>query len=504
MSDLPKASVYKSELAFPFAMALMLAGCLVYYETGNFAAVSVASALASACCAYLALVLVKNLTINVLRIQAYLGAVAYFFPVSYIGIIGNHGLLQATNDELASSSILVVISISIGWCISFLIRFSATIPGRSTAFLDGNDIALLVIPACLFQILMIASGKWSYSTLHPDTFFQGDEPVSPLVIFAHVTFGIGPMLAYNYGLLRRSERTWALLVVTFGALALGTGFWLIDGRRSMATFVLLSAVAFLHGRTKGTLTPKQMLTAALVFLVLGFGILQASKFFYGMRLVTQSLGARHAASMPISEFLALSSRFQAEPISAETKWQQDARPFVIESVAILTRYVDHHLFGKELSMHVVTAIPAFLFPGKAAFTSEIGTQEDLWSKEFGFPLKDYANSYVLDGYVDFWYFGFTVYALVAGVIITIVFRFYSIHPALTYFCLFNGIAEILQIETAVPILFLRDMMALFIPLWIGYAILETKGSRTAKFTPRRWPPKPGPLSGPSPGQSVTS
>ncbi len=473
MSTRPNVSACRSEILFPVAMATMLLGCFIYYATGYFAAVSAAAAITSACCAFLAFVQVKNLKINLIRIQAYLGAVAYFFPLSYLGFIDTVGLLFASNDQLVACSIMIMISISIGWSFSFLVRLDATVPRDVPAFLRPSDIILLVVPACLYQLFMMTTAKWSYETTHV-AFLGLGEPLSPLLIIASITFGIGPMVAYNYGLLRRSERTWIQIFIAFVVLTVGTSFWLIESRRSMATFVLLSATAFFLGRTKAQVSPKQILSMALVAVVLGLGMLQASKFFSSMRLARELLGREQTLSMSIPDFLAYSRKIQSQPIPPEDLKAQEARPFIIDAAAILYQFVDHHLYGKELAMQVIGVVPSAVFPGKSQFTAEIGTMEDLWTKEYGIPLNDYANTFVLDGYVDFWYFGFLIYSIFCALCVTIVYRVYSINPSMAYFCIFNNIALVLQVETAISgsVVYLRNMLILFVPLWIGYAVIE--------------------------------
>jgi hypothetical protein len=484
------ASMYTSELLFLIAMAAMLLSCLIYSATQNFAFVSAGAGFASACCAFLAFLQVKNLTINLIRIQAHLSVVAYFFPLSYLGFIDNVGLLYASNDQLVAASIMIIISISIGWGFSFLVRLNASVPRDIPAFLHRGEIMLLVAPICLYQLYMMATGKWSYESTHP-AFLGLGEPVSPLLIIAANTFGIGPMVAYNHGLLRPAERSWTQALVAIVVLTLGAAFWLIEGRRSLVTFALLSATAFFLGRDKGQISPRQILSMALVAVVLGVGLLQASKFFSSMRLAKELLGREQTLSMSIPEFLEYSSKIQAEAPPQEVIRDQVSRPFVIDIVAVMYQLVDHHMYGKELAMQIISVIPSAVFPGKSQFTADIGTMEDLWSKEYGIPLNDFANSFVLDGYLDFGYFGFLIYSLFAGICVKLLFRFYSISPSMACFCIFNSIALFVQVETSISasVVFLRDMMMLFVPLWIGFAIIEagSRGIAPSKILLRKRP-----------------
>jgi hypothetical protein len=498
MSDQPKMSVYNWDILFPFAMGTMIFGCYIQYITGHFLAVSVASAITSALCAFLAFIQVKNLKVDLIRIQVYLTAVGYFFPLSYLPFIDNVGLLLSSDAQLVAACYMIIISISIGWCFSFLIKLEITIPRQGSAFMRPVDIALLVVPIFLYQFLMMATGKWSYASTHEDFLNYTAEPISPLIIISSITLGIGPMVAYNYGLLRRAERSWMQAFIAIGVVALGTAFWLIEGRRAMSTFVILSAVAFLAGRTKGRISPKTMLTMAILAVVLGLGIMQGSKFFYAMRIAREIVGGEQAKNMSITDFIDYSRRIQAEAIPADVKKAQASRPFVIDNAAMVLPYVNHHIFGKELAMQVITTIPSFLFPNKAQFTAEVGNMEDLWTKEYGVPLNDYANSFTLDGYLDFWYFGFLIYCIFCAICVQIVYRLYSINPTLAYFCAFSNIALFLQVETSVAsyVGYLRNMIFLFVPLWIGYAIVEvgTRHPASSKKMPfRRRPLRSGRL-----------
>lgn len=503
MSKRSNIAIANWDILFPFTMATMIFGCYIQYVTGNFMAVSVASAITSACCAFLAFIQVKNLEVDYIRIQVYLSAVAYFFPLSYLPFIDSVGLLLSSDSQLVAGSIMVIVSISIGWFFSYWIRLEAKVPRDGQAFLRPIDIGLLVIPICVFQLLMMVTGKWSYATTHEDFLSYTAVPVSPLIIISSITVGVGPMVAYNYGLLKPGERSWMQAMMTLAVVALGSVFWLIEGRRSMSTFVLLSALAFMLARTKGRLSPKLIATMAIAFVILGLGLMQGSKIFYSMRLAREILGRERTMSMSITDFIDYSSKIKEQPIPADIKKAQAARPFVIDNLSMVLPYVNHHLYGKELAMQVITTIPSAFFPGKAQFTAEIGNMEDLWTKEYGVPLNDYANSFTLDGYLDFWYFGFLFYCVLAGLFVQLAYRLYSINPAMAYFCLFNNIALFLQVETSFNsyIGHLRNLALLFIPLWIGYAIVEASGQLSTSSRPRlrRRLTRPGRLAAPSLG-----
>jgi hypothetical protein len=500
MSNQTRATTVSSwEVLFPFSMGMMILGCSIQYMTGGFLYVAIASAITSACCAFLAFIQIKNLAIDLIRIQVYLSAVAYFFPLSYYPFIDHVGLLLSNENQLVAACYMIVISISIGWCVSFMLKLQIIIPRENSAFMRPIDIALLVVPICLYMFGMMVTGKWSYASTHEDFLNYTAEPISPLIIISSITVGIGPMVAYNYGLLKPAERSWIQAFIAFGVLALGTAFWLIEGRRSMSTFVILSAVAFFAGRTKGRISPKTIVTMAILSIVIGFGIAQGSKFFYAMRIAREIVGGEQAKNMSITDFIEYSGRIQTQVVPPDVKKAQEARPFVIDTPAMVLPYVTHHLFGKELIMQVITTVPAFLFPGKAQFTAEVGNMEDLWTKEYGVPLNDYANSFSNDGYLDFWYFGFLIYCIFSALCVQLAYRLYSINPSLAYFCAFSNIALFLQVETAIAsyVGYVRNMLFLFIPLWFFYATVEV-GTKIPGFSKRTFArkrlPAPGRLS----------
>ena len=138
----------------------------------------------------------------------------YFFPLTYYKFIDLTGLLPVTETDMAGSVILITILLSIGWFFSYFLNFKVTFPREDSAFLKSRDLLLILFPLCIFQVLLIVTGAWTYETTH-----NGD--LGTLAMFAaDVTLGIAPLVAYNFGLLSFRQRTvWQWLIfITFMSL----------------------------------------------------------------------------------------------------------------------------------------------------------------------------------------------------------------------------------------------------------------------------------------------
>ena len=82
--------------------------------------------------------------------------------------------------------------------------------------------------------------------------------------------------------------------------------------------------------------------------------------------------------------------------------------------------------------------------------------ESQWNKGLSVPFNDYANSLMLDGYVDFSYFGFLIYTTISSLCFLMVYNLYALTMNITmkYLCAFGFIIDFMLVETGCGAFFL--------------------------------------------------
>jgi len=483
-----------SEAIFPFLMVLMTLSYVLFYQFNKFIFISIAGGISAACCAWLTVSIFRNRNINIIRLVVYQSVLWYFLPLAYYTFLDTSGLLVVTEADMAESVLMITVSLSIGWCFSFLLNIRITFPLYEAPFLETRDLLVILIPICLFQLVLIATGAWSYETTHASASdAQAAVEIAargPAQILAgNITPGIAPMVAYNYGLLPERERNYLQKLIFVSVIALESAFWLLDGRRALLVTLAISAIAFSLGRMKSRFTLKQLMSMAVVALILGFGLAQANKLFYTMRMASNSLGGKKADS--ISDFITAMNNIPAEQVSADLSRNLAARPFIIESVGVFLKTYHGHLYGKELLYVTIVTIPSVLFPGKDRLLAEFPAPEALWNTDLDVPLNDYANSLLLDGYADFSYLGFLIYAGISGLLFLLTFKLASLagRRTLNYLCIFGFIFAFLQVETSYGAFLIqaRDFALLFAVVAACNIFLDTTrdlASPASKLRPR--------------------
>lgn len=452
------------EIAFPLFMLLMMLGANLFYQTGLFVFVSVASGITAAYCVLYTVLVFTTKNLNIIRLAACQSALWYFFPLSYYLLIDTSGMLQVTESDLAGAVILIAVSLSVGWFFSFFLDFKVSFPRDQTAFLRSSDLFLLVFPLLALQILLLATGAWSYETTHSVGVDVAEQRQGPLTLFVSgVASGLSPVVAYNYGLLPPERRTTREALVLLLVVLVECIFWFVASRRDLMMVMALSAVGFSWGRIKHRLTFNQLLQAGVLLLVIGLVFVQANKVFYAMRLASFAHGER---SQSISGFLEAMQNVPKESVDEALAQNLQSRPYTIESVAIMYKYATGNLFGKELLFEFAVATPSIFLPGKDKFLDEFPEPEALWARFLGLPFTDYANSLVLDGYADFWYFGFLVSCSVSAAMFLITYKLISLggNKCMMYFCSFSFLYALMQVETsyAAFISLARNLIALFV------------------------------------------
>jgi hypothetical protein len=458
------------EMLFPFLAYLMWTGAFLYYQTGNFMFISISSGISSISSACLTIFIFRRKEINLIRLVTYMSMFWYFLPLTYYKFIDLRGLLPVTEADMAGSVVLITTLLSIGWFFSFFLNFKVTFPQEEPAFLKSRDLLLSLIPLCILQALLIVTGAWTYETTHVS------QP-SPVAMFAKdVTLGIAPLVAYNFGLLTFRQRTVWQWLFFITVMSLEGVFFLIEERRTFMVVIVLSAITFSMGRIKDMLSFRQLLYMAVLALPLGFGISQANKLFYKVRLASYEFVSEPGKSHSISDYLDAMNHISVETLASELDNNVAVRPYIISAVGIVQKYASGHLYGEELLYDFIRVIPSPFYSGKEQFIANYSMPEVQWNKELGVPFDDYANSLMLDGYVDFSYFGFLLYVTICSLSFLIIYKLYSIrmNTSLKYLCAFSFLLTFMMVETSCSAFFVmtRDFIILYIFMGSLYLFLE--------------------------------
>jgi hypothetical protein len=458
------------EMFFPFLAYLMWTGAFLYYQTGNFMFISISSGISSISSVCLTIFIFRRKEINLIRLVTYMSMFWYFLPLTYYKFIDLRGLLPVTEADMAGSVVLITTLLSIGWFFSFFLNFKVTFPQEEPAFLKSRDLFLILFPLCILQALLIATGAWTYETTHNDQ-------LSPLAMFAgDVALGIAPLVAYNFGLLSFRQRTFWQWLIFITVMSLEGVFFLIAERRTFMVIIALSIITFSMGRIKDKFSIKHLLYTAVLAVPLGFGIAQANKLFYKVRLATYELVHEPGKSHSLSDYLEAMNQISDETVSTELKNNVAARPYIIASVGIVQKYATGYLYGEGVLYDLFRVIPSQFYPNKDKFIADYSKPESQWNKELGVPIDDYADSLMLTGYVDFSYFGFLLYSAICSLSFLIIYKLYSIsmNISLKYLCAFSFLLNFMLVETGCSAFFVmtRDFIILYIFTGSLYLFLE--------------------------------
>jgi hypothetical protein len=183
---------------------------------------------------------------------------------------------------------------------------------------------------------------------------------------------------------------------------------------------------------------------------LGLGIAQANKLFYKVRLASYEFVHEPGKSHSLLDYIEAMNHVSEETLSTELNNNVAARPYIIASVGIVQKYATGHLNGEELLYDFYRAIPSLIYPNKEQLLADYPIPESQWNKGLSVPFNDYANSLMLDGYVDFSYFGFLIYTTISSLCFLMVYKLYALTMNITmkYLCAFGFIIDFLLVETS--------------------------------------------------------
>ena len=255
--------------------------------------------------------------------------------------------------------------------------------------------------------------------------------------------------------------------------------------------IALSVITFSMGRIKDKLSFRHFLYTAMLAVPLGLGIAQANKLFYKVRLASYEFVHEPGKSHSLLDYIEAMNHVSEETLSTELNNNVAARPYIIASVGIVQKYATGHLNGEELLYDFYRAIPSLFYPNKEQLLADYPMPESQWNKGLSVPFNDYANSLMLDGYVDFSYFCFLIYTTISSLCFLMVYKLYALTMNITmkYLCAFGFIIDFLLVETGCGAFFVmtRDFIILYILMGSLYFFIELteKLSTTSMSRKRR-------------------
>jgi len=466
-----------TEYGFFGVLILLAMGALVYYDTQSFMMIAIASGIGTAYAIFLTLQQLMGTHVNVMRFVVYQNIIWYCFPLTYFDLIDQGGLLDVSRDDMVASLIVITGALSIGWVMSIFIDMNIEFSHKDERRLGNSEVLAIILPICLLQVAMIATGHWSYAANHVEFgVSSNEENHNPITLLLRsVAGGVAPVAALYYGLLPIGKRTLFQNSLFLGVIGLQCGFWFIDSRRNLMVITAFSAIVLIKAVTKGKIAPRQIIRFGMIGLVLGLGLIQAGKAFYSIRMAYDVLGHEQAQNVSFLTLIETANNLPAEQIEAELDRNKAARPYIISSIGTFLRTSSGFQYGEGVINELVSLIPSVLFPGKMAYLEDHPVHEALWNLRLGVPLSDYANSFVLDGYADFGYFGFAIYTLGSFLCLRFVAFLYSLFGsrALRLFCIYNFIFHYFQVENELGtfIVITRDLilyLLLICPYFLYY------------------------------------
>jgi hypothetical protein len=349
-------------------------------------------------------------------------------------------------------------------------------------------IAVVAIISAL-QVVLLLTNQWTYGTLTVTENPTSDEQASPLLQLAvAVTGGVSGFSGLLVGALLRdkhwrklSPATLLKLAILVAIIALQILWWLPLGRRVVVVQLALAFVAFLGSKNEFILSRRTVSTYVLSLLVFLPVAVLMSRIFVTLRLLNWSAGG--GTSIGLFELLTRLNEIDPNDVDS---YQAEAgtRALIIYSYEIVRSYIYPPLGGLELLTQVINAIPSFLIPKTDVLQYLGGAHEQLWANTRGIPMDDYAQTLLLEGYVDFSFIGFVVYAFV----VSTTFRFgIYINKLLgsfwtTFLFFYSYLYSLMQVETEVSSIFGVLRMGLTLALASFLVLFLTNSAKYSKIS----------------------
>ncbi len=181
-----------------------------------------------------------NERVRLLRTICVLTAMWYFGPLVFLSYSLDEQLTLSTADQIYGTALLIVMAMAPVW---LLTSFEPLLPiNRDEIEAAAGKILGAIAVFSVVQLLLMASGAWSYTTLYS----VGSDVSSDRVIFMAlqpVTAPLLPLCAAVAGAARRRRQSGRLLASSILCLV-QLAWWLPVGRRLLMMQAILAALLF--------------------------------------------------------------------------------------------------------------------------------------------------------------------------------------------------------------------------------------------------------------------
>jgi hypothetical protein len=327
-----------------------------------------------------------------------------------------------------------------------------------TQYMPGLIAVCVIISAV--QLILLLTNQWTYGAMTVTLDSTADEQASPLLqIAAAVTGGLSGFSGLLLGALLRgnhwrrlSPATMLKIAILVGIIGLQVLWWLPQGRRPVVLQLALALFALLGSKNKFALSRRAVSTFILSLLILLPVALLMTRIFVTLRFLGWSSGG----GTPIGLFELLTRLNEIDPNDIDS-YQAEAgnRALIITSYQTVRTYIYPPLGGLELLTQVINTIPSFLIAKIEALDYLGGVNEQLWANTRGIPMDDYAQTLLLEGYIDFSFFGFLVYAIIASTIFKLGIYITRLSGSswTVFLFFFSYLCGLLQVETDISSIF---------------------------------------------------
>ena len=444
-------------------------GHAMFELTGTALIFYVACAFMTAVCGYYALSSLFRGEANIGALIASQTMLWYALPFSYIGVFGydNYVTMYPYLEIENARSVSMVVFVSIFVYLIFE-KFGRSVSVRDIS-LEWRSCLPLVLPILLAQIYLMAAGDRGYAAV--TKVYDADEPSLVHQFVVGFSLAIMPICSCTLAKILTAPRgRRSMLGVLFCLSAMGVEmmWWSVAGRRHMTIIVLISLVSFFMVYFHGEMNKRRIITVMAAGAILAPVMWFFWESYYVLRIATDITQGQENLSF----FDLERARQLAIGTDTENQFIENivSRPFLlVTSLTVVRDTASGVLWGWNIVSQALLAIPSILFPGKLEFIGPV--RENLWAALLGVPEKDWSNTILLEGYVDFGWAGFLIYTALLSALLSIFFkasRRTGSAPIVAY-TYFSICFSVLNVETGPNFIFVTLRSVLLIIL-IGFVL----------------------------------
>ncbi len=395
----------------------------------------------------------------------------YAFPMTYIDYLPVSDYSTITNEQAWTSIYEVSIICALGPILSILFK-NFNIDAPYDFKIDVLKTSFVIFVISLIQIYAMYIGFWRYGVT---LLYASSLEKSQLTLI--VAFAARPLMAISGLLLAlnfRRRDSGALLAAALLIAAMVTQFaWLsIEGRRVLAINVIISFIVFVRYFHAGNKISLSSIVRYAVFCVIASGVVSVSwSVYYTLRQLNYSIDI---SRLDISEIISMVIE-RSGAYSSSSSDNFASRPFLlVESFGYVTGAVTGLGGGAGILSSFMQAIPSAFWPEKASIVSP--DVEHVWSALLGVKLNDWSNTLLLEGLVDFGYFGFFVHLGLITMIANFIKKLLSVTGSnflsMFYFVTFLAVCATIEVSATEYFVWARNLVASCLVLglikWIFY------------------------------------